>query len=170
MNIGDKVRLLHSKEEGIITRFLKDNVVEVEIEAGFKLPVLRRELAIVSKTEQQFFKPVQPSSGNEVTKQKDTKPVIKADKGVFLAFLPVNDKSVAVYLINNSDWNFPFTLTLHTERIHVGLLGGVLQAKSSQKSPLELAIKDMEEWGSFSFQAFYYNDGPFDERASLSKK
>jgi dsDNA-specific endonuclease/ATPase MutS2 len=170
MNIGDKVRLIHSKEEGIITRFLKDNVVEVEIEAGFKLPVLRRELAVVSTTEKQFFKPVQPTTNTEIAKQKDAKPVIKADRGIFLAFLPINDKSVAIYLVNNSDWYLPFSLTLNNGRIHVGLLGGVLRGKSTQKSNLELDIKDIEEWGSFSFQGLYYTDGPFDERPSLSKK
>lgn len=170
MNIGDKVRLIHSKEEGIITRFLKDNVVEVEIEAGFKLPVLRRELAVVSTTEKQFFKPVQPAPQTEIAKQKEAKPAIKADKGVFLAFLPINDKSVAIYLVNNSDWNLPFSLTLNNGRIHVGLIGGILRGKSAQKSNLELEVKDIEEWGSFSFQALYYTDGPFDERALLSKK
>ena len=170
MNIGDKVRLIHSKEEGIITRFLKDNVVEVEIEAGFKLPVLRRELAVVSTTEKQFFKPVQSAPQVELAKQKEVKPSIKADKGIFLAFVPINDKLVSINLINNSDWNLPFSLTLNNGRIYVGLLGGVLRAKSTQKSNLELAIKDIEEWGSFSFQAFYYTDGPFDERIPLSRK
>jgi hypothetical protein len=170
MNIGDKVRLIHSKEEGIITRFLKDNVVEVEIEAGFKLPVLKRELAIVSKTETQFFKPTQLPTSNEVGKQKETKPVIKADKGIFLAFLPINDKSVSIFLVNNSDWNLPFSLTLTTDRINVGLSGGLLKARSSQKSTLDLDIKDMEEWGSFNFQALYYQEGPFDERPALLKK
>lgn len=170
MNIGDKVRLIHSKEEGIITRFLKDNVVEVEIEAGFKLPVLKRELAVVSKTENQFFKPTQAPAQNEVAKQKEIKPVIKADKGVFLAFFPINDKSVSIYLINNSDWNLPFSLTLDTGRIHIGLMGGILKAKGAQKSGLDLSIKNIEEWGSFTFQGLYYSDGPFDERASLTKK
>lgn len=170
MNIGDKVRLIHSKEEGIITRFLKDNVVEVEIEAGFKLPVLRRELAVVSTTEKQFFKPVQTTPENVLAKQKELKPAIKADKGIFLAFLPTNDKSVSICLINNSDWNLPFSLTLNTDRIYIGLLGGVLKGKSVQKSNLDLLVKEIEEWGSFSFQAFYYNDGPFDERTPLMKK
>jgi len=170
MNIGDKVRLIHSKEEGIITRFLKDNVVEVEIEAGFKLPVLRRELAVVSTNEKQFFKPAQTVLTQDIAKQKEVKAAIKADKGVFLAFLPINDKLVSIYLVNNSDWNFPFSLTLSTGRIHVGLLGGVLKAKSAQKANLDLILKDIEEWGSFTFQAFYYNDGAFDERAPLTKK
>ena len=43
MNIGDKVRLIHSKEEGIVTRILPNNVIEIEIEDGFRLPVLKRE-------------------------------------------------------------------------------------------------------------------------------
>lgn len=167
MNIGDKVRLLHSKEEGIITRFLKENVVEVEIEAGFKLPVLRRELAVVSKTETQFFKPAPAVADNKL---KETKPTIKADKGLFLSFVPVNDKEVSVYLINNTDWDLPFALTLTTDRIHVGLLGGLIRGKSHQKSTLDLAIKDMDTWGSFSIRVLYFNTGPFEERMPLFRK
>ncbi|WP_337040633.1 Smr/MutS family protein [Emticicia sp. 17c] len=168
MNIGDRVRLVHSKEEGIITKFLKDNLIEVEIETGFRLPVLRRELAVVSGSEKQFFKP-QPASEKE-TKPKEVKNQVRADKGIFLAFLPANAKETPVYLVNNTDWDLPFTLTLNNTRIHTGLLGGILKAKSFQKSPLELSLKEMEEWGSFSFQAFYYQSGPFDERAPLLKK
>ncbi len=167
MNIGDKVRLLHSKEEGIITRFLKDNVVEVEIEAGFKLPVLKRELAVVSKTETQFFKPAPVAADNKL---KETKPTIRADKGIFLAFVPVNEKEVSVNIVNNTDWDLPFALTLTTDRIHVGLAGGLIKAKSYQKSSLDLLIKDMETWGSFTFSVLYFNNGPFDERPPLIKK
>ncbi len=42
MNIGDRVRLIHGSEEGIVTKLLPHDTVEVEIEEGFKIPVLRR--------------------------------------------------------------------------------------------------------------------------------
>ena len=60
MNIGDKVRLIHSKEEGIVTRVLPNNVIEIEIEDGFRLPVLKRELAVVSAVEAQVFRAIKP--------------------------------------------------------------------------------------------------------------
>ena len=167
MNIGDKVRLIRSKEEGIVTRFLKNDVVEVEIEEGFKLPVLRKELAVVSQAEDRAFRP-QSNIPQQVIQRKLGE--VKADKGIFLAFLPVNDKAVSLHLINNSDWDLPFSLTSGAEKAHRGLLGGFLSARSFQKYALELSLKDFDEWANLTFQTFYFNAGYFTERASFTKK
>lgn len=167
MNIGDKVRLIHSKEEGIITRFLKNDVVEVEIEEGFKLPVLRRELAVVSKSEDKAFKPQTNAIEPQIEKRKSD---VKADKGIFLAFLPLNDKAISLHIINNTDWDLPFSLTTDSDKTHRGIIGGFLKARSMQSSPTDLALKDFDEWGSFNFQAFYHTLGFFVERPIFIKK
>ncbi len=157
MNIGDKVRLIHSKEEGIVTRFLKNDVVEVEIEEGFKLPVLRKELAVVSKTEDKAFKP-QARVQETITPQRPvgerSSSNVKADKGIYLAFLPINDKLVSLHIINNSDWDLPFSLTSGAEKTYRGLLGGFLTARSFQKYSKDLDLKDFDEWGNLTFQTF----------------
>lgn len=168
MNIGDRVRLIHSKEEGIITKLLKDNVVEVEIEDGFKLPVLKRELAVISSTENQFFR-------KSTVLNDEIKPVAKptgvnAEKGIFMAFEQKNDREISTYLINNTDFDLPFTLTLGSDKAQRGLLGGCLKAKSFQKSLSDLQMKDFDEWGVFNFQAFYYQNGYFNEKAPFLKK
>lgn len=173
MNIGDKVRLIHSKEEGIVTRFLKNDVVEVEIEEGFKLPVLRKELAVVSKTEDKAFKPqarVQETIAPQRPVGERSSSYVKADKGIYLAFLPINDKLVSLHIINNSDWDLPFSLTSGSEKTHRGLLGGFLIARSFQKYPKDLDLKDFDEWGNLTFQAFYYNSAYFTERPTFVKK
>jgi hypothetical protein len=56
MNIGDRVRLVHGREEGIITKVLPNNIVEVEIEDGFRIPVKRNEAVVISELEQKVFK------------------------------------------------------------------------------------------------------------------
>ncbi len=173
MNIGDKVRLIHSKEEGIVTRFLKNDVVEVEIEEGFKLPVLRKELAVVSKAEDKAFKPqarVQETIAPQRPIGERSSSYVKADKGIYLAFLPINDKLVSLHIINNSDWDLPFSLTSGSEKTHRGLLGGFLTARSFQKYPKDLDLKDFDEWGNLTFQAFYYNSAYFTERPTFVKK
>ncbi len=141
MNIGDKVRLIHSKEEGIVTRFLKNDVVEVEIEEGFKLPVLRKELAVVSKAEDKAFKPqskLQETIAPQRAVGERSSSHVKAEKGIYLAFLPINDKLVSLHIINNSDWDLPFSLTSGSEKTHRGLLGGFLTARTFQKYPIDL--------------------------------
>jgi len=166
MHIGDKVRLIHSKEEGIVFRFLQGDVVEVEIEDGFRLPVLKRELVLVSAAEAVAFRSQQPA---EIQPAVPKSAGIRADKGVFMAFAPLNDRELSLHLLNNTDWDLPYTLTNGSDRLHRGVSGGCLKAKTSLKVQ-ELAIKDFEEWGTFTFQCFYYTLGHAPERPALVKR
>lgn len=168
MNIGDRVRLIHSKEEGIITKLLKDNVVEVEIEDGFKLPVLKRELAVISSTENQFFRKSNVSTDEIKPTIKPS--AVKAEKGIFLAFEQKNEKDMAVYVVNNTDFDLPFSLTLGSDKSQRGLIGGFLKAKTFQKSNTDLSMNEFDEWGTFNFQAFYYQNGFFTEKNAFIKK
>lgn len=168
MNIGDKVRLIHSKEEGIVTRILPNNVIEIEIEDGFRLPVLKRELAVVSAAEAQAFRTVKPQPTPD--KATDSRPTgIRAEKGIFMAFVPLNDREIVLHLVNNTDWDLPYSLTTPTERHQRGISGGYLKAKSAIKVH-ELLIKDFEDWGTFVFHCLYFTVGFSPERAPLSKR
>ncbi|AYQ32741.1 Smr/MutS family protein [Runella sp. SP2] len=168
MNIGDKVRLIHSKEEGIVTRILPNNVIEIEIEDGFRLPVLKRELAVVSAVEAQAFRTVKPQATPD--KATDSRPTgIRAEKGIFMAFVPLNDREIVLHLINNTDWDLPYSLTTPTERHQRGIAGGYLKAKSAIKVH-ELLIKDFEDWGTFVFHCLYFTVGFSPERAPLTKR
>ena len=55
MNVGDRVRLLTGTEEGIVTRLLDNELVEVAIDNDFTIPVLRREVVVVATEEGQNF-------------------------------------------------------------------------------------------------------------------
>ncbi|WP_375433612.1 Smr/MutS family protein [uncultured Hymenobacter sp.] len=55
MNVGDRVRLLTGREQGIITRLLSDELVEVAIDNDFTIPVLRREVVVIAAEEQKAF-------------------------------------------------------------------------------------------------------------------
>lgn len=168
MNIGDKVRLIHSKEEGIVTRILPNNVIEIEIEDGFRLPVLKRELAVVSAVEAQAFRTVKPQAAPD--KATDSRPTgIRAEKGIFMAFVPLNDREIVLHLINNTDWDLPYSLATPTERHQRGIAGGYLKAKSAIKVH-ELLIKDFEDWGTFVFHCLYFTVGFSPERAPLTKR
>ncbi|TAE40267.1 MAG: DUF2027 domain-containing protein [Runella slithyformis] len=166
MNIGDKVRLIHSKEQGIVYRFLQGDVVEVEIEDGFRLPVLKRELVVVAAAEATIFK---PQKAAEIQPAVPKTTGVRAERGIFMAFVQLNDREVSLHLLNNTDWDLPYTLTSSTERLHRGLAGGFLKGKTSIKVQ-ELAIKDFEEWGTFAFQCFHYTVGHAPERAPLIKR
>lgn len=167
MNIGDKVRLVHGREEGIVYRFLPGNIVEIEIEDGFRIPVLRNELVTVSPVEGARL------LRNEAPKKEGT-PAFKArtvfaEKGIYLAFAPVNDRELTVYLINNTDWLMPFVVYKEHEEQASGIGSGELKPRTSHKLT-DLLAKDFEQWPVFDVQALYYKEGngaiklPFQKR------
>lgn len=167
MNIGDKVRLLRAKEQGVVTRFLEGQLVEVEIEDGFKIPVLRSELAVVSADESRMFK--QPS-GIEARKP-DTRVStgIFASSGVYMAFVSVNDREMSQYLINNTDWDLPFTFGEEADQRYKGVIAGVLKSKTSLKVQ-EVVVAQFEAWPVYVFNAFFHREGNHTPKMPLTKK
>src|SRR5665811_1676127 len=107
MNIGDKVRLLHGNEEGVITKISSGGRIEVEIEDGFRIPAMRNEIVLISESERQFF------GDGKVAEPKtipDMKPSTPTMEGLFLGFIPLNDKDHSVYFINNTDKDFVYAI------------------------------------------------------------
>lgn len=170
MNIGDKVRLVHGREEGIIHAFLPGNVVEIEIEDGFRIPVLRNEIVTVSPVEAQRMQ--KEDTSPKLAAQSDkivSRQAVFAEKGIYAAFVSINDKTVILYLINNTDWTLPFSVIRQVEQVHSGVWAGTLQPRTSQKLT-ELQMKDFESWPVFDFTALYYREGNFAVRTPFTKK
>ena len=71
MNVGDRVRLLTGTEEGIVTRLLDSELVEVAIDNDFTIPVLRREVVVVAQEEGKNFNRAAPDYGPGQTPGKN---------------------------------------------------------------------------------------------------
>jgi hypothetical protein len=170
MNIGDKVRLLHGKEEGIVYAFLPGNVVEIEIEDGFRIPVLKNEIVTISPVEAiRMQKNPEPVLASSQSVKPVSRQAVFADKGIFLAFVSINDKSLTVHVINNTDWTLPFTAGQLTELAYRGLAGGQLLPRTSQKLA-ELLVKDFDLWPTFTFDFLYFREGNASPRLPFQKK
>lgn len=169
MNIGDKVRMLRAKEQGIITRFLPGNQVEIEIEDGFRIPVLRSEIVVVSPMEAARFK-----SEATLEPQKSAKPEIIGNSGFYLAFVPQTERNatrdVAVFVVNNTDWELPFSIGEERESRYTGLYSEVLKARSYTKLPMLYSIASFENWPTFLIQALWFRRGAAVLREPLVKR
>lgn len=165
MNIGDKVRLLHSTEAGVIVA-IKGGVIEVEIEEGFSIPVSKSEIVLVAAEEAKRFGQAETVGKSPVVKATE----IKSVKGLFFALLPLNDQKFTLYFINNTDWDLPFAIhKAQSQDYFQTIASGYLQAKSSQRIE-ELSLVQMEQWGIYTIQAIFAQKGLFRLQEPLLKK
>lgn len=146
MNIGDKVRVIQGIEEGIITRIINDKLIEIEIEDGFTMPVMKSEVVVVASEEKNHF---QKESTNKEIKSV---PQSLFDQGAYLAFEFEEGKDNAeCYFIN------------HTNKIFVNVVSeeqgkGAFQNLSSQITPPSKHIKignyrlsQFDKWPTLTF-------------------
>lgn len=145
MNIGDRVRMLHGTEEGIIRKISSSGRIQVEIEDGFIVPANRNELVLIHEGEKKHF-----GEKPEEEKVEHTPLPISApkDQGLYLAFVPINDQSLSLYLINDSKQAY----LAHASEVfgdnHRTLLASTLNAGETKKFDDRL-LKEMDEWPAF---------------------
>lgn len=173
MNIGDKVRLLRAKEQGVISRFLPGDMIEIEIEDGFRIPVMRSELVAVSPLEAERL--LKTSTFAPQKTIAATAPAILSNQGIYLAFLPVNDREYTLHLINNTDWEFPYVLGEESAAPgggaqFRGVGSGTLKPKSQQKMNDHYEHAKFDEWPTFVVQGLWFRAGKSSLRAPLIKR
>lgn len=173
MNIGDRVRLLRAKEQGVVSRFLPGNMVEIEIEDGFRIPVMRSELVPVSPLEaERLLKPTTYAPQKTV---QPAAPAILSNQGIYLAFVPVNDREYTLHLVNNTDWDFPYSIGEESAAPgggaqFRGLQSGVLKPKSQQKMNDHYVHAQLESWPTFVVQGLWFRAGKSSLRPTLIKR
>lgn len=164
MNIGDKVRLLHGKESGVIVA-IKGAVIEVEIEEGFSIPVAKSEIVLVAAEEaKRFGKP------EELSKIQTSLGEVKAAKGLFFALLPLNDQKFSLYLINNTDWDLPFAIhKAQSQDYFQTIASGYLQAKNTQRIE-DVSLAQLDQWGTYTIQVIFSQKKLFKLQEPFFKK
>ncbi len=168
MNIGDKVRLLRGSEEGVITQFLEGNLIEVEIEDGFGIPVMRSEVVVVAQEETKYFqRPDLPREAAKPMAKQDSAPPVAS--GVYLAYVQINDQQLSLHLVNTTDFEMPYVLGEETNGNFRGVSSGVLSAQSTVKI-MNQAVADFDRWPVLIFQGLYFRSGNYLLREPLMRR
>jgi len=164
MKPGDKVRFLHSKGEGIVRRIIDHKNIEVEIEDGFLVPFLKNELVIVSSEEARI-------SGTETRSSYNNPEALPlAVKGnIWLAFVPFNDKTFSVYLVNDTAQEVLYSIGHLDHGTYEGIFAGSLKNNSSIKIS-DAPINEFENWPEWIIQAIYFNFGKSELKDPVFKK
>ncbi|MCC5930263.1 MAG: Smr/MutS family protein [Cyclobacteriaceae bacterium] len=167
MNIGDRVRLLKGKEEGIVIAFKDQKLVEVEIEDGFVIPVMKNELVVIASDEKTYFG--DKKSYNEVPAVVAGAKKSKDIEGIFLTFVPFNDQEITLQLVNNSGCKILITISeWHGENVK-GIFSGMLETGTFQKVG-QWKLNHFEQWPVLLAEILYYSDGFMPYKSTLSAR
>ncbi|MBB4036297.1 hypothetical protein GGR21_002199 [Dysgonomonas hofstadii] len=132
MKIGDKVRFLNTTGGGIVKGFQGKDIVLVEDEEGFDIPVLIRETVVIEPANEaqvrQNLKPtneVQQAASVNKPEQKEKEYIPEETKEgelltVVLAYLPVDIKNISTtnfecYLVNDSNYYLSYNYMSRTD-------------------------------------------------------
>jgi hypothetical protein len=167
MHVGDRVRLIHFKQEGIITTFLPNNVIEVEIEDGFRIPVLQNEVTLIAMEETIVFREKRPRISMQDTTPEA--PKVVGEIGFFLVFIPINEKQLTVNLVNNTEIDILFTIGELKDDNYGGIAAGHLRKKTFQKVE-ESNLDRFEKWSPLLIQALIFRAGFGTPKEPLMRK
>ncbi|MBC5992185.1 Smr/MutS family protein [Pontibacter cellulosilyticus] len=156
MNVGDRVRLMSGREEGIITRILDNNIVEVAIDNDFTIPVARREVVVIAAEEAKYLK-TEDAEFKPISKKEPVAPVF-ATQGIYLALVHQSEELLAVTVINNSDYDLLFTAGEERDNKYRGLQNDKLAPKATRVIS-HYHLKDFEKWPSLLIQFMQHRNG-----------
>ncbi|MFA6701895.1 MAG: DUF2027 domain-containing protein [Dysgonamonadaceae bacterium] len=143
LEVGDTVRFLSSVGGGIVKGFQNKNIVIVEDEHGFDIPVLITDCVAVGKMndiqlsnhEQDIPKETEKSLQSEIQIEEDEK-IIETPEGekitVCLAYLPVDEKTISTtsyecYLVNDSNYYLCFNYMNRENNSWISRHNGVIE-------------------------------------------
>jgi len=149
MNIGDRVRVLHGREEGIIRNLINDKTIEIEIEDGFLIQIYKREVVLIASEETHIFDKKEDKRVNETT--------VLSGEGIYLAFTGHND-NLKCFLVNNTDFELLVSLTSVKDGKHQGLLGAHLPAKKATQVMQNIRLSDMETLPNMLLQVIFHHE------------
>ncbi|HRS54495.1 MAG TPA: DUF2027 domain-containing protein, partial [Bacteroidales bacterium] len=128
--IGDKVKFLNEKGEGIVTKIISYNMVGVSIEEGFEIPTLVSDILLLESNNNSLDILDNTYNSNLVENTLIDKSVSdKIKKGIYFAFVPNNQKLlitgiIDIYLINNENDIILYNIFLKTNNNFEGVAYG----------------------------------------------
>ncbi|MDD3877984.1 MAG: DUF2027 domain-containing protein [Bacteroidales bacterium] len=183
LNIGDKVSFLNEKGSGIVKKNISHELVSVEIEDGFEIPVMVKELIKLSSPDlpKENFRNETIDNITETLNTKTDSAEISTDiisplydslefskKSIFLCIEPVNQKKYLsdgfrVKLLNYTDYEILFSC-YKKSGFKLNAFNYDACAPQSQYLLAEIDNSQLNDWTNLLFHfLFYAEDLPVKE-------
>ena len=176
MKIGDKVRFLNTTGGGIVKGFQNKEIVLVEDEDGFDIPILARECVVIeSGQDNQVRQTSKPS--DEIVSHAATNRAVAEDykvvetKGgdlisVYLAYLPIDIKKLSTtdfecFMVNDSNYYLTYNYMSKTDDGWFSRQVGVIEPNTKLFIE-EFSKAELNDLENICIQLFAYKkDKPF---------
>lgn len=168
IKIGDNVRFLNAVGGGQVTKVdAKNNLVYVEDEDGFEVPVLAKECVVVGPVNEttnfprkDFSQKHEPEVPQPVVLSKEqrepeaTIPVIETSDGdtlrALLAFFPtdikrINETSYDCYFVNDSNYYLFYNFVIGEKEKRISIANGTIEP-NFQESIAHITKEQLNDW------------------------
>lgn len=154
--IGDYVRFLNEKQEGVVTRIIDHQLVGVTIDGDFEITVLANEIVLVQSGESQLREdfdelPNAISSIRTSEVEKLYLAVIKDEKIAHLYHL---------YFINSSKYHLLTAVSIQKKEVFEGIYGDVVKAHTATRISTH-TVNEFDLGWTFHLQIIYHKDGEY---------
>ena len=174
MKVGDKIRFLDAIGGGIVKGFQGKDLVIVEDQDGFDVPVLIRDCVVIEPANEvqvrQSVKTYEPQSNTQIVKEVIPVSVEETKEGeqitVCLAYLPIDIKTLNTtgyecYLVNDSNYYLSYSYMNRTEEGWVSRAAGLIEPNTKVFLD-EFEKEDLNDLEKVSLQFISYKkDKPF---------
>jgi len=179
---GEKVRFLNEAIEGIVTKVLNNDRVEVTDEFGFTHTAPAKYLVRIEFQLDERIHASFPAEEN-MKEVKDVRTPAKlasiissldADETVYAAIILQDSDSplssdIELKLINNSSSSIAFTVARKDEEARIGVTAGILKSKTEMMIGV-FSQDELHQFNGFIFQFLFFKEGiykplPFAEKS-----
>lgn len=173
-NIGDKVRFLNEKGEGVVTKIINKTTVGVTIEDGFELPFVVTELVTVFDGSKAEYIPaaaiIEEPAITYTSKVESRK---EAAKGIFLALSPEQPNNISntdfnLWLINHTTYDILYSVSVLKSKGYELFDKG--EAKSHESKLIEtISKKNIDLFNTIKADIIFYSNKPFEHEQPISE-
>ena len=171
-NIGDAVRFLNEKGEGVVTKIINKNSVGVTIEDGFEIPFLVSELVGIyenneSSPEKKIVEEAPVVYFNSTEKKEES------EKGIFFALSPekINDISHSdfnLWLINYTAYDIYYSASIANGRNYQLFDQGNVSVNNSRLIET-IDKKKIDDYSIIKLDVLFFSQKPFEHQEPLSQ-
>lgn len=154
--LGDYVRFLNEKQEGVVSRIIDHQLVGVTIDGDFEITVLANEIVLVQSAESQLREEF-----NEL-ESSNTKLNISTEDHLYLAVC--KDEKIGhlyhLYLINSSKYHILTSVSIQKKESYEGAFADKINSNTATRISTH-TITELDQGWTFHLQIIYYQNGSY---------